>query len=323
MRDVDELWVEPQRGHSDKREVMINDLERQAEGASTGGEETREGGLRAGDRAKCVVWTLNNYTAHELGALCNSGPPVTYICWGKEVGSEGTAHLQGYLELNATYSYSRLHLIPGLERAWFGRRRGSQAQAIAYTKKDGDWTEYGLCKAQGKRTDLAELKEMVDEGKKELEIAEADFEGWCRSYKALERYRYLKHQGPRTPPRVVLFWGLTGSGKTKRAYAMGDDCWVWGGDKWFDGYEGQKVAVLDDFDGSQIAYRFLLRVLDRYRLQVPVKFGFTWWRPETIVITSNREAKSWYPNEDPAPLLRRIHEIRYLHVDGEDIEKCE
>ena len=38
--------------------------------------------------------------------------------------------------------------------------------------------------------------------------------------------------------------------------------------QWFDGYEGQLVAIVEDFRKDQCKFAMLLRVLDRYELNV-------------------------------------------------------
>ena len=41
--------------------------------------------------------------------------------------------------------------------------------------------------------------------------------------------------------------------------------------QWFDGYMGQKVVCFDDFRKDFCTFHELLRLLDRYPMDVPVK----------------------------------------------------
>jgi hypothetical protein len=84
------------------------------------------------------------------------------------------------------------------------------------------------------------------------------------------------------------------------------------GNEWFDGYEGQKLVLFDDFDKGQISFRLLLRLLDRYPMQVPIKGGFVEWCPRVIYITSNLGPARWYPSEDYMVLHRRLDVVQNM-----------
>jgi hypothetical protein len=118
-----------------------------------------------------------------------------------------------------------------------------------------------------------------------------------------------------------VFWGKTGTGKTRRVweFVKDDELWIHPGDRWFDGYDRHKCALFDDFDGSWFKLSYLLKLLDRYVFPVPVKGAYTWWCPSQIFITSNIEPRMWYPGaleDHRAALLRRLSEF------GE-VNKCE
>ena len=57
---------------------------------------------------------------------------------------------------------------------------------------------------------------------------------------------------------------------------------------WFDGYDGHDTAIFDDFRASVNRFAYILRVLDRYPMDVPVKGGFVNWNPKYIVFTCPR-----------------------------------
>ena len=77
--------------------------------------------------------------------------------------------------------------------------------------------------------------------------------------------------------------------------------------QWFDNFIGQHTAIFDDFRIRGVSFNYLLRILDRYPIDVPVKGGFTYWNPREIVITcpldpwdecTNRETGEKYENLD-------------------------
>ena len=51
---------------------------------------------------------------------------------------------------------------------------------------------------------------------------------------------------------------------------------------WFDGYDGQDTAIFDDFRASGNRFSYILRLIDRYPMDVPVKGGFVYWNPGTL-----------------------------------------
>lgn len=125
--------------------------------------------------------------------------------------------------------------------------------------------------------------------------------------------------------RVVVLYGATGKGKTYAAvnYIAGNkDYYICEAPShvssklWFDGYEGQRNLILDDFEGSFCQFRFLLRLLDVYKLKVEVKGGHAWAVWTTVIITSNSHPSTWYQHMDTAPLRRRIQEIRLIEEQG-------
>lgn len=96
---------------------------------------------------------------------------VTYCVMGKEICPDtGRLHLQGYMELDSPKKLSTLqNLLPGVH---FERRKKTAEQAANYCKKDGDFTEWGELKKQGKRTDLTEFMDAVKDGKKKRQLIE-------------------------------------------------------------------------------------------------------------------------------------------------------
>jgi len=78
-----------------------------------------------------------------------------YGVFGREVGDGGTFHFQGYFTLQSTGSRT-LAWVRGAfpVAAHFEAARGTNEQAIAYCKKDGDYSEFGTPTEPGRRHDL-------------------------------------------------------------------------------------------------------------------------------------------------------------------------
>jgi len=268
--------------------------------------------------AKNYVFTLNNYSELELNQLIALGTelpdPLVYLVFGKEKGESGTPHLQGYISLKGRKTLKFIKQIVG-ERSHVEIMRGTPQQASDYCKKEEDYQEFGvLPKGSGSRTDLIAVAEKVRNGSSFREIAEVHPEAAIRYGSGILRMSQLCRPKRSHPPQIKVFWGPTGTGKTRRVWEFADasELWVHPGGPWFDGYDQQKMVLLDDFDGSWFKLSFLLRILDRYVMPVAVKGGHVWWAPTTIFITSNLEPKDWYKAgsvEHVNALLRRLREF--------------
>lgn len=63
---------------------------------------------------------------------------------------------------------------------------------------------------------------------------------------------------------------------------------------WFDGYTDQSAILFDDFSGA-VGITRLLKWLDRYPVDLPVKGGFVEAKYTTVIITCNGSIDDWYP----------------------------
>lgn len=267
-------------------------------------------------RSKRWCFTLNNYTEEEesqVRCLVSEGS-CRYIIVGREVGESGTPHLQGYLETNGKMSLSSMKKI--LSRCHWTKANGSAQSNRTYcTKEDRDAFEDGSPMAQGKRSDLEEIQEKLDSGVTTTEIAETHFSKWVVYRRSFEAYAARKIVPRRWKTQVHIYWGPTGTGKTRfcQDQVMDSKFWSPGDYKWFDGYSEQEIVIIDDFRG-EYPLPLLLKLLDRYPMQVPVKGGFANWNPRKVYITSNVNPNLWYDSDEwsRAALKRRFTNVEYV-----------
>lgn len=118
--------------------------------------------------------------------------------------------------------------------------------------------------------------------------------------------------------------GDTRSGKTRYIYTKHGCHNVFtvkvnsSGKLWFDGYNGQKVLLLNEFYG-QLRAGALLDLLDNYRQTIEVKGSSTVSNWDTVYITSNCSPTHWYNYYENIPLkveqaiFARIDSITELH----------
>lgn len=257
------------------------------------------------------VFTINNPIEQDLVDL--EDLKAKYVVWGEEIGKEGTNHLQGYAEMKSGVRFSTLK--NKLPRAHIEARKGTAKQAIDYCKKDGKWHELGEASEQGKRSDLKKVADTIKESGIHAAITESPemYIKFHRGMKELDKH-YKTEIREKIAPLVIWAYGEAGTGKSKWAHEEFPGAW-WSADnlKWFDGYMGQRVAIIDDFRHEMCSFQFLLRLLDRYPLRVPIKGDFVDWIPEVIVITAPRPPRqSVATMENIDQLTRRIGKILYF-----------
>ena len=248
--------------------------------------------------------------------------------------STGRIHVQGYVELHRPTRLKQLKDdVLGAKHAHCEPANGDAASNIAYcTKSDtrfpGSEPECvgTLDVSQGKRTDIADAVGMLREGKPMHDVLESAPDVFVKYHRGLTAAREItlrrNSMVPRLQLRVKAVWGAAGVGKTRTVYEKHGYEEVYtvtapsGADLWWDGYEGQKVLLIDDFYGW-IKYGFLLKVLDIYPLRLAIKGGHTYAAWERVYLTSNKAPETWYSGGMTQALSRRIHETEHIAGAGE------
>lgn len=256
-------------------------------------------------------------------------PRLRYLVFQEEICPDtGTAHLQGYAEFKDPVRKNAFQRWTGDDTCHCEAANGSAAQNKVYcTKEDsrseGPWEIGEPCK-QGKRTDLQGLHDSIREGATAIDLWEDHFPTMVKYHRAVDAYRLAMAPEARDPPVVHVYYGPTGTGKTRRCYhETGGDHFVVdipakaGNAAWFDGYDNHAKVLLDDY-GGEYSIHFFKRLLDRYPMNCQVKGGYRRWAPTTIYITSNNHPQHWYPEArqvDLDAILRRITNIVHMDTD--------
>lgn len=267
--------------------------------------------------SRSYCFTLNNYTVNELEEIYKSLGIFRYFICGAEKGEKGTPHLQGYFELEKPQRISYFKKT-GLRRAHLEKRAGTREQAKAYCEKDKDTFEYGIWEAggQGARNDLKKVMEMIKNEKPMLEIFEEAPEIASRNLRFIDRYVSLLERETTKEFRKVdveVLVGDAGTGKTKRAFEYDPNIFTVDADEAFpfDGYNGEKTILIDDFYGG-IKHSKLLRVLDGHQYKVNVKGGCRWAKWTKVFITSNKGPTEWYQRGLSEALKRRLTTVTWF-----------
>lgn len=275
---------------------------------------------------------------------------IRVSCWiGVErAPSTNTEHLQigAFCEGGLTkLQWQRLFTPAGLPYTgvWCGPQMPSKEKGPSYwkeyTSKDealptliigdeitddeyADWYDARPVLAQGKRNDLGAIKDAIDSGTSVGEIIATTGAGFAAGAKHLQFFMhyeaYKKRRIGFVLPEVFVFYGATGTGKTRKAYEDTsydmEETWRWTpgcGTTFFDGYCGQDNVIFDEFRG-QLPLGNMLTLLDGYPMTVQIKGSSVHWSPTKVIITSPIHPKEWYTSmgEDKIEqLLRRITKV--------------
>jgi len=302
---------------------------------------------KARQRSQYFVFTLNMELTEEESlpliekfkanvARMEVDKAIGYLHVGHEVGEEeGRHHLQGYFETvkGVKWSYDTFKgctLFEGLKSPYVKAARGSGEQNKVYTGKAvdegryfveiGSYRNYG----QGRSADMQVVKGLLDEGKSLKEIYQRHFETSASHYRFFKEYRTHTREARSWPTQVVYVYGPSGSGKSRMASELyppnESNYWLSlpkSNNVWWDGYDHHDVVVIDDwypgfFGTGHVS--FMLRLVDRYALQVPVHGGQVQLVCKKIVFTSNYapsemddEKFSGFPWNETNPLFNRVY----------------
>lgn len=243
-----------------------------------------------------------------------------YLIYGREICEKtGRKHLQGYIEYKNGKTLKNVKRHLGDPAIHLERRKGTQAQAIEYCRKDGKVEEFGELRQSrpGSRSDLDCVRDVLKRGEGVRAVVRAGV-----GYQAI-RYAQLcltfEERVRSEPPMVRWYWGKTGTGKSRAAQAEAAEAdpsdvpyWLSGGVRWMDGYDANTCVLFDDFRPEWCKLSILLRLLDRYPVRVECKGGSRSWLATNIWITCPKHPAECYLDqaEDIEQLLRRITEIK-------------
>lgn len=229
---------------------------------------------------------------------------------------------------------------------------GGKEQLKAYLLKEGEYEEKGeqvLCTKgldviqdnQGKRNELEEIEELLNEGYTPNEIFEISFR--YRKYEKMIKADYLSKRIKETPLIKKMnneyHWGESGTGKTYTyiklceqyseddVYLMNDYSNSGSSGGGFDKYADNpaKIIVLDEFRGN-MPYHQLLSLLDVYsRNQQHCRYQNTYSLWTSVIICSIYPPEEVYKfmvennaqNVDTIKqFLRRLNLIVYHYIDS-------
>lgn len=287
-------------------------------------------------------WCITSYEYEYIRAISEQAElreEVQYFIGQTETCPETSrVHFQGFIQFKRRRSMRQVKRWLRDDTVHLEVARGTAEENRAYCSKeetrevDGVSFEVGTLISQGERRDLHEMGAAALRGESLLSIAESNTASFARYHGGIRAIRQLAQRERTRDWRDVKVWvfhGDAGSGKSALArrydqslFAL--DC---AGEQRivFDGYEGDKTLLIDDFYGN-IRYNFLLRILDGYQLQLPARYSNCYAEYDTVILTSNSHPNDWYKklfgDGMSAALKRRINKVFFIECqwDGSRME---
>lgn len=275
-------------------------------------------------QSKFWCFTINNpISLLDPEEFADAGHALRYMIYSEEIGDTGTNHFQGYMEFNERVTLSFIKTV--MDTAHLEVRRGGQVQAADYCAKgpthvDGPYI-YGTMVTQGRRSDLLEVKELMDAGATADSIADSHFVAWVHNNRSLEKYGRLKSSKRNFKTECFVLWGPTNLGKSTWVETHCNELgvglyWKSNDSKWWDDYNGTDDVIFDDFYGW-VMFSTMLRLMDKFPCTVETKGGTVNFAPKRIYFTTNDEPRDFWREEVVTPakwesFARRVEHWMYF-----------
>lgn len=292
--------------------------------------------------SKHWCFTLNNYTDVEYAGLLSA--PHDYVIIGKEVGENGTPHLQGYIvflnrkrlagckklsprahwEIKSRYSTiesCRKYCMKGIQSkaewneykdnhggGWLGPNWGKEANFI----------EDGVCPLEPHMVGGQATKDKWAEALASAKVNMLDDIQPKMLVQNYQTFKRIAQDYQQVPPDLndvcgEWFYGEPRTGKSRAARDLYPGAYDKPCNKWWDGYRNHPFVIIDDFDKNhEVLGHHLKRWADRYSFPAEHK-GHTYQiRPQKIIVTSNYHPEEIF-QKDPILAQAILERFRLTH----------
>lgn len=272
-------------------------------------------------RRYCGTW--NSHTSGDFRTAVSGLRQVRYWIAGNErAPTTGQEHVQFYICFLQQTAFTTLHAaLPG---AHLEVARGTSNENIEYCSKEGNFEEEGQRPLDA--NDAARLGGMVGgqlERQRWVDAKQAAIEGrWddippdilIRNYNHLHCLRRDNMPRPEDLPDVCGFWiyGPPGYGKSHAARMLFPDFYTKDCSKWWQLYNGEPVALIDDWELSHKVLGHHLKIWgDKYGYIAEIKNHGIYARPRAIIITSNYSIHDVFGDD---PQMEAAIRRRYIPI---------
>lgn len=265
-----------------------------------------------GSRHRAWCFTLHDYDESDEDRIQSVG--CRYLVYGREVcPTTGREHLQGTIIYHHPQRFASVKAAIG-GTAHIEACVDAAASAV-YCKKDGNYFEAGLApKPRATEVDWEAVRSYAV----------------ARQFDQIPYFIFIRHRtailqssldfGPVPETLSILdncwFWGPPGTGKSRTA-RENPPFYVKSINKWWDGYAGEQLVIMDELELDAQYMGHLLKIWgDRYPFNAEVKGGTMLIRPKRIIVTSNYSIDEVFKE----PQMRAAVKRRFTEMFFPDLE---
>ena len=253
---------------------------------------------------------------------------ATYFAGQLEKGEKGTPHIQATLGFKSLVRTATIQKI-------FGKCHHEPAKspfdAWEYCQKEdsriGPPLTWGTPPARrNKKGDLKKQNELLLEmgATKAVKDGVIPLRDWVKVKQAIDGIRAETVKHPEIDGKLphLWYWGKPGTGKSRKARDENPNHFLKACNKWWNGYAGQPVVIIDDLDSNILGHHLKIWG-DRYPFPAETKGGCENIRPAKIIVTSNYSIEMLWPDDKQMreAIARRYKQVHFTEPFGYENSK--
>lgn len=272
------------------------------------------------NQSKRWCFTVNNYNDEDIELF--QSLDCRYIIYGKEVGEQGTPHLQGFVVFTTNKRLTGMKKIH--PTAHWEVAIGTTEQSIVYCSKE-DPNPFIKGDSPNPRNAGQAIKDLYHSAflsAKSGKLDDIDTTLRTRHYSTYNQIAkdYMVKPSSLPGPCGLWIYGETGTGKSYSVRTQCPDRYIKPRSKQWDGYQNEEVVHLDEIAPSHTSWiaPYLKDWADENPFHADVKFGAKQIRPKLFIVTSNYSIDQMgFDAADLPAIKRRFREVE--KKKGQDI----
>lgn len=252
-------------------------------------------------------YTLTIFDFNELPNLQHES--VKYSAYGDEVCSTtGRPHKQAFVCFKTSVRFA--HVKKLYPTAHIEVMAGLLEHNEKYCSKEGSYHEYGVkpkTKRQIGHLGAQYWQEQVDLAKKDPSLCDPKLQiTHFNNLQKIHLNAQVKSMHSLEACCGLWYYGEAGSGKTTAARTQYPDAYIKDLTKWWDGYDGQEVVIMDDMDPfHKDLSKYLKDWADKWPFRAEMKGASRLIRPKLFIVTSQYHYNEIFQDKETLEALDR------------------